>query len=1510
MPLFLDGQDPRDAGATLSPERAPLGPQEQAAPQFAPSAINIGMAALSDSPVANFAEAGDVWSKQYRSNQFDPDFNPFEAAKGTWAEDNAEYLRGIPNRETFDQMIARGTDKLRNHQTLAAAGVPGLAASFAAGLIDPTLLAMPWGIGETAASGAARMAAMGALQSGVSEIALRTADPTRTNADSLHAIGSGAALMGVLGGAIGHLSASERAAMEVELDKSRGKAPDPGQVPAAAAPGYGASLSAASSDERTFTQRAGAFGDGTKWTQTQTVFANNEPETLSTYTDLASTSRRLEEHAEGQTSASPAGFHGAVEDNNLMWNKSLVARYHDMIEHAWEGHYYGDQSAPFAAKTRSDIRSMFGVQGNGKLERGAFGEAVTDALNNGDVHDVPEVQAAAQQIRGLVNEIADAAKTTKDVNGNPLLDPEAGAPKGAASFWPWLHDKAKIIARPQEFVDMVVRNLKQSQTEKAAAQQRISVINDSMQAAENRIGYLQSRIESRQARLDRVEQRADEMSRMNRFAYQRAAVSGDRAGDVQARIDNLQAFIDSSRNELKDPEQLARLEDLKKEVAQLRKEAAPMSASEEKRLSDQDIREQFPDELRRSAEIALGKRSPEETPSFLKWIAENGGIHDPGGDLMSALGKGQRIPGFGKGGKSKVIISRKEIELAKMEGRDLGDGAANDWAHRFREYAPELFPDGAPDDNEVLDMVTGALRGHEPGWWKQANRSHVNDIADSLGEAMRNFEHPPKDLRELAEGLKHGEPAVLQRLQEKAQAGLDLPGAEDDLSGRFAARRQLRDMIGDIIEKRQMEEARKSGVMAAGREGDVFWNKIRSRANELAGQAGGHQGELDKLSDWLAREEAHRDAMRSKLEEELAGWQGKSAAEVKRALDARKEAEAARQASMAAGTYKGSGARLTSADSSVSDAVKSILASHRDLSDDELRDVANQWKNQILGTPDGRLGYDLSRTSEGGFAPQEQYRGSLRGRETWIPYGDMKDWLVRDPDTAFASFVRSTAPDILLTQKFGDVEMKNQIQKIVEAYDRRIDALRSADMSEAEMQKQSQILQKQKEEDVRAVATVRDRIRGTFGWTPNMNQNLANFAKVFHNISSIQSLGTSVLNRFNDFGMQAVMRYGFETAFGDLWAPTFKALLTLDKEGWAKTAKELAADAGVGVDSVSGHMRYNLSDAMDYGMPGDKFVRATNWAADRSMLINMHSQWTDYMKVVNWAAAQGSFTRAAERIAAGEGTKADVALFAQANIPQHLIPRIAEQATSAEGHTIVGGRRLVDTSKWTDAEARQAFNQAMQREANIDVVSAGAGEKPALMSSPLGMLMFQFKGFVFGAHERIMISNLQQRDKNTLAGLVSAMAMGMLSYKLYSVAAGKPTSERPQDWIKEAVHRSAVLPLVMEANNLVSKGTAGRLDLGRLIGADRPLSRRTDNSLASEFMGPAWSLGEGAFSIAQHVAGGNVNAQDIANFRKIAAPMQNLMFLRILYDHVEDATANAFGIKPKDRELPKWQQAQ
>jgi hypothetical protein len=82
----------------------------------------------------------------------------------------------------------------------------------------------------------------------------------------------------------------------------------------------------------------------------------------------------------------------------------------------------------------------------------------------------------------------------------------------------------------------------------------------------------------------------------------------------------------------------------------------------------------------------------------------------------------------------------------------------------------------------------------------------------------------------------------------------------------------------------------------------------------------------------------------------------------------------------------------------------------------------------------------------------------------------------------------------------------------------------------------------------------------------------------------------------------------------------------------------------------------------------------------------------------------------------------------------------------------------------------------------------------------------------------------------------------MMSYKLNAVFGGSPTSERPQDWIKEAISRGGLLGWFEEGNALAAKASGGKLDIYRAIGADKPLTRYASRSALDQL--PRADLGQ------------------------------------------------------------------
>ena len=690
-------------------------------------------------------------------------------------------------------------------------------------------------------------------------------------------------------------------------------------------------------------------------------------------------------------------------------------------------------------------------------------------------------------------------------------------------------------------------------------------------------------------------------------------------------------------------------------------------------------------------------------------------------------------------------------------------------------------------------------------------------------------------------------------------------------------------------------------------EAGVPVNASQSRFMDLADRQTRYQTMKDILTTARENAETERLATRAGMEDEIRKWQGNSAAEAQGALKGRDEAERVRGLKQQAGVYQGKGARLTSADAAIDSAVDKIVKSPRDLSRMELVSRADEIIDRLLGSPDGRLSYDSEPTvGPPSFGGGQEVRGSLRSREFMIPSAIVHDFIEHDMQHLTSTYLRSILPDVHLTRRFGDIEMRDSFRKINDEY-----AAMAAGMTS---EKDLIALEKERQGGIRDLAAIRDRLRGVYGWTPDPRmRQAARIAGIARNWNMVADLGTSVANRLGDAGANAVFRHGFMNVMRDSWYPMFKAMT--GNPTLAKAYREQAMAMAVGTDGILGHMGHDFGDAMENYRPGSKFERGLAWAADKSMLVNMHGPWTDWTKTMISGVASAEMLRAAERVALGSATSKDIERLAAANIDRAMANKIWENFSNGGGSHIEG-TPVPNTRAWADLEARTHFEAAIGREADIAVITPGM-EKPLWMSGPIAGLIGQFKSFVAGSYERLLIANLQQRDARTVQGVLTALATGMVSYRLYTWLSGKEASDNPADWIKEAVHRSAILSWFSEINEMQAKFSGGSTDMYRAIGATSPLTRR-DQSPAGALLGPTYSRVEGLLgatgdalrAMLAHTVGGDPQkviwtAQDTHKLREVML-LQNLAGFRILLDQVENGINDALGVPHRDKSNKTW----
>jgi hypothetical protein len=181
------------------------------------------------------------------------------------------------------------------------------------------------------------------------------------------------------------------------------------------------------------------------------------------------------------------------------------------------------------------------------------------------------------------------------------------------------------------------------------------------------------------------------------------------------------------------------------------------------------------------------------------------------------------------------------------------------------------------------------------------------------------------------------------------------------------------------------------------------------------------------------------------------------------------------------------------------------------------------------------------------------------------------------------------------------------------------------------------------------------------------------------------------------------------------------------------------------------------------------------------------------------------------------------------------------------------------------------------------------------MSTEMGKLIGQFRSFTISSAQRITVAGLQQRDLNALSGFVSMVGLGIFTEYLYAKMNGKDLSDNPAAIIKAGIDRSGVLGWLMDINNISEKITGGSVGLSRLAGGQTS-SRYTNINSVGALIGPSFGLIQDLGQLAYAGGNGEWTQKDSRTIRRLA-PMQNVFYLRKLFDQVEAGVNSELGIQ-------------
>jgi hypothetical protein len=724
---------------------------------------------------------------------------------------------------------------------------------------------------------------------------------------------------------------------------------------------------------------------------------------------------------------------------------------------------------------------------------------------------------------------------------------------------------------------------------------------------------------------------------------------------------------------------------------------------------------------------------------------------------------------------------------------------------------------------------------------------------------------------------------------------MPLPKVQRRVMGQFETREK------EVV---QVGAQRKEAGIAAGRS--------ERRLAFLEEKLSSKEERLQLIEDQLVVTRHLEDELRKTIEEDIAKWQGGTVRDAKAAIKAREKSASQKAAEQAFKSDRGEGPqlpsaregdRLKTADNEVDKAVQNILDSNRDLSRQELMEIAGQTKDRILGSPDGRLAYDgdgSPHTKIGQFSGPDEAtrRGSEAARQLNVPNKFAGKWTVDDIEQVATTYLRTFLPDIHLTARFGDAEL-NGVKRIIEEEYRGLEAT-------AAPGKESKKLSDEKDMVIENIAAIRDRIRGVYGWSAN-GENMARVAKGVKTMNNMLLMGSSAVASITD-ATGTIWRYGLTSTFRDGWNPYVKALADPEFAALWKQHKSEMRAMGIGLETALGLRQHSIDDWADSIHPHSKFERALNWAGDKFFVANLLNPLTDLEKIAAGHVAMSNIIRAVKDVVDNKATVKQITDLADNNIDRHMAQKIWQEFSSKK-HRLDAieehGVYIANPQDWEDRLAAVTLQGAVARDVEIGVVTPGQ-EKPKWMSRPTVGLLGQFKSFTAASFERTLIANVQRRDAASLQGLIWSTGAGGAIYALQQVLANKPITSDPGEFAREAMARAGWPGWGEEINSFTRKATG--FDIYSPI-TNKESTKYQSRKAADTFLGPTWSSISNTMSVIKGLSGaasgkapgegGGWTASNTSASRRLL-PLQNAIGIRLLMDEVESKFNGAFGI-PKAR---------
>lgn len=550
--------------------------------------------------------------------------------------------------------------------------------------------------------------------------------------------------------------------------------------------------------------------------------------------------------------------------------------------------------------------------------------------------------------------------------------------------------------------------------------------------------------------------------------------------------------------------------------------------------------------------------------------------------------------------------------------------------------------------------------------------------------------------------------------------------------------------------------------------------------------------------------------------------------------------------------------------------------------EEEIDFRAGQIIDRIMGTTAGRLPYDIDfsdLTVPGGRAVPPTTGTPKPTKARGLDFNDefLEEFLVNDVEQIAKVYLRSISPDFRIKEKFGDVEMLREMETIRADADKKMSNAKGKEVDR---------IKKQREADLRDLQAMRDRIRGVYGVPTDPTNGIVRTGRVFRNVNFLAQMGGVLVSSIPDMA-NIIIKNGMGRFLTDGLIPlatNFKSVKLAAKEA------QLSGEAG---DLLKEGTIQEIAGIMDGTIPGSKFERGVgNLSATAGKVFGI-SQWNTWLKQFVSVIAQKRLVDLSAKLVNGTANKREISDLAANFIDKRIARKILNQRQHMQKQ---GNLIIVNTDKWQDAEAVNAFRGAIGREIRRTIVTPGQ-DKPLLLSTELGKLVGQYQSFGFASMQRVALSGLQDRDMQTLVGLTSMVGLGVMVHMLKALQSGREIDTSPEALIAEGIDRSGVTGWLFSANNMLEKGTGGAVGVSRVLGK-QPSGRYAARNATDALLGPSLGTLETVVGTTGAIARGEFNQQDARALRRLV-PFQNTFYLRNIFDEAEQNINQTLGVPPR-----------